>query len=329
MAQPAPSPAKGPAEPHGFDAVVTAAKALADGVRARVLRVLKEDSYGVMELARILEIAQPALSHHLKVLHQAGLVTRRREGNTIFYRRAPAPAPLHIALLASVDGVSLPEGQLARIEAVHRDRGYRSEAFFAEHAGDFASNQARISEARVYAGSVLDIVDRHRFRTGAGRALEIGPGEGELLAPLARRFAYVVGVDSSAQMLARCAERIGAMDAVMDNVELRHGDFAAPRGERFDLVVAGMVVHHLPSPQRFFRQAQRMLEPRGLLVVAELCRHDHEWARSACGDVWLGFEPGELAEWADNAGLQTGEAQFLAQKNGFRIQIQTFQNNQP
>src|SRR6056297_1533304 len=99
--------------PPGFGAVVTAAKALADPLRANVLRILKDDSYGVLELCRILDAAQPALSHHLKVLHQAGLVTRRREGNTIFYRRAPAPAPLHIALLASVDGVSLPEGQLA------------------------------------------------------------------------------------------------------------------------------------------------------------------------------------------------------------------------
>ncbi|MDZ7670448.1 MAG: metalloregulator ArsR/SmtB family transcription factor [Gammaproteobacteria bacterium] len=303
--------------------MVAAAKAVADGVRANVLRVLKDESYGVMELCRILDTPQPALSHHLKVLHQAGLVVRRREGNTLFYRRAPAPGAMHTALLAAIDQVAVPEAQMQRIDAVHQARSERSEDFFAAHADDFASNQARISEVSVYAGSVMDIIDRHRL--GNGTALEIGPGDGELLAPLAERFDEVVGIDSSRSMLERSAERAGGLD----NVRLRHRDFAdLPPRPRYQVVVAAMVVHHVPSPQRFFRQAQRLLRRGGALVVVELCRHDQEWARDACGDLWLGFEPGELAEWAENAGFTAGESQFLAQKNGFRIQIHTYQNNQ-
>lgn len=306
-----------------FAPIVAAAKAVADGVRANVLRVLKDESYGVMELCRILDTPQPALSHHLKVLHQAGLVVRRREGNTLFYRRAPAPGAMHTALLAAIDQVAVPEAQMQRIDAVHQARSERSEDFFAAHADDFASNQARISEVSVYAGSVMDIIDRHRL--GNGTALEIGPGDGELLAPLAERFDEVVGIDSSRSMLERSTERAGGLD----NVRLRHRDFAdLPPRPRYQVVVAAMVVHHVPSPQRFFRQAQRLLRRGGALVVVELCRHDQEWARDACGDLWLGFEPGELAEWAENAGFTAGESQFLAQKNGFRIQIHTYQNNQ-
>ena len=92
--------------------------------------------------------------------------------------------------------------------------------------------------------------------------------------------------------------------------------------------MAAMVVHHQASPQQFFRHAARLLEPRGVLMVVELCRHDHEWAKTACGDIWLGFEPEELEAWATNAGLAAGETQYLAQKNGFRIQIHTFSNAQ-
>lgn len=306
-----------------FAPIVAAAKAVADGVRANVLRVLKDESYGVLELCRILDTPQPALSHHLKVLHQAGLLVRRREGNTLFYRRAPAPGAMHTALLTAIDQVAVPDVQMRRIDAVHQARSERSEAFFAAHANDFASNQARISEVSVYAGSVMDIIDRHSL--GNGTALEIGPGDGELLAPLAERFDEVVGIDSSRSMLERCAERAGGLD----NVRLRHRDFAdLPPRPRYQVVVAAMVVHHVPSPQRFFRHARRLLRRGGALVVVELCRHDQEWARDACGDLWLGFEPGELAEWAENAGFAAGESQFLAQKNGFRIQIHTYQNNQ-
>ena len=299
--------------------VVGLAKAAADPLRAAVLRVLKEESYGVLELCRILEIAQPALSHHLKVLHGAGMVARRREGNTIFYRRAPAGSHLHAALLDAVDGIPVPAAQAEQIEAVHAERSRRSEAFFTEHAEEFASQQARICESRVYAQSVLDLVAR--LDLGEGVALEIGPGDGELLGRLATRFHEVVGIDSARSMLDRCAENL----AGHHNVRLMHRDFAdLPARPRFQLVLAAMVAHHQPSPQRFFRQAASMLRRDGVLAVVELCRHDHEWARTACGDVWLGFEPAELAEWAGNVGLKPGESQFLAQRNGFRIQIHTY-----
>jgi DNA-binding transcriptional ArsR family regulator/cyclopropane fatty-acyl-phospholipid synthase-like methyltransferase len=311
---------------HGFAPVVAVARAVGDGLRANVLRLLKDESYGVLELCRLLDIAQPGLSHHLKILHRAGLVTRRREGNTIFYRRAPAPPPLHDALhralLEAIDAVDLPAAQRARIDAVHQDRSRRSEAFFAEHADQFGTNQARISEASVYVPSVLEIVER--FRLGSGTALEIGPGEGELLRPLAERFDHVVAIDSARGMLEHSAGRV----ADLPNVRLLHQDVATlPEHPDYQLVVAAMVVHHLPSPQRFFRQAQRLLQRGGLLVIVELCRHQHEWAHTACGDLWLGFEAAELAQWAANAGFGTGETQFLAQKNGFRIQLHTYCND--
>lgn len=302
-----------------LDDVVAVAKAVADVQRAGVLRALKEDSFGVLELCRILGTAQPALSHHLKVLHQAGLVVRRREGNTIFYRRAPAAGELQAALLAAIDRAPLPEAHACGIEAVHRERSRRSEAFFIEHAADFAAQQARICEHSVYAASVLELIDR--LRLGRGTALEIGPGDGELLAALAARFDTVVGIDSAPGMLQRAAARV----ANRPNVRLEHRDFNdLPARPRYQLVLAAMVVHHQPSPPRFFRHAAERLEPDGVLIVVELCRHHQEWARSACGDLWLGFEAAELAEWAGRAGLTAGESQFLAQKNGFRIQIHTY-----
>jgi 2-polyprenyl-3-methyl-5-hydroxy-6-metoxy-1,4-benzoquinol methylase len=309
---------------QSFEHVAAAAKALADSLRANVMRLLKDESYGVLELCRVLEVPQPALSHHLKVLHQARLVARRREGNTVFYRRAPALSPLHKALLEAVDAIALPAVQRLRVDAVHQARSRRCLTFFSEHADRFGTHQARICEAAVYVPSVIEVVDR--LGLGSGRALEIGPGEGELLRPLAERFQAVVAIDSSRGMLDQSARRL----ADLGNIRYVHRDVATLPGQaQFQLVAAAMVVHHLASPQSFFRQAQRLLQPGGLLVVVELCRHDHEWAHDACGDLWLGFEATELAQWAANAGFGAGETQFLAQKNGFRIQIHTYSNDSP
>lgn len=310
-----------PAPGGDFGSLVGVTKAVADEYRAGVLRALKDESFGVLELCRVLDTAQPALSHHLKVLFQAGLVAKRREGNAVFYRRAPVRSALHGALLEAIDCIPMGRAEQRRLDAVHADRRRTSEAFFAEHAEAFAANQARICEAAVYAGSVVEAVDR--LGLGSGSALEVGPGDGELLSQLAGRFQQVVGVDSSAEMLERCAARAGAHG----NVRLLHSDLAdLPPQPRHQLAVAAMVLHHQPSPQRFFHRARTLLSDDGVLVVAELCRHDHEWARSACGDLWLGFEPDELSEWAANAGFEAGESEYLAQKNGFRVQIHSYHN---
>ena len=88
-------------------------KASADSLRLQVLRVLREDSFGVSELCSIFDIRQPALSHHLKVLANAGLVATRREGNSIFYRRSElgqrpeleAPEIIDIGHVGEVDQI--------------------------------------------------------------------------------------------------------------------------------------------------------------------------------------------------------------------------------
>ena len=58
-------------------ALAALCKASSDPLRLQVLRVLREDSFGVSELCSIFDIRQPALSHHLKVLASAALVATR------------------------------------------------------------------------------------------------------------------------------------------------------------------------------------------------------------------------------------------------------------
>ena len=74
-------------EGSDIDQLTVLYKALADQLRLQILRLLRNESFGVLELCRILEIKQSALSHHLKILSPADVVTPRREGNSIFYRR--------------------------------------------------------------------------------------------------------------------------------------------------------------------------------------------------------------------------------------------------
>lgn len=301
--------------------LVALAKALGDRLRADILRVLHQDSYAVGELCDVFDVPQPALSHHLKILLTAGLVARRREGNSLFYRRA-TPSPAATAFFIELDRVPVDHFLAERIHRIHSDRNARSARFFEQQAEQIRAHQAEICEADTYQDAVLELIDE-RIAQGleVRQVLEVGPGANTLLRALAERFDKACGIDNSESMLATARAALPAGSSV----ELRHQDFMAltPR-RRFNALVAAMVIHHQASPATFFKQAAGLLKPGGCLVVAELCPHDQQWAQSACGDLWLGFEPDQITSWAEQAGLTPTDAQYLAQKNGFRVQVHRF-----
>jgi ArsR family transcriptional regulator len=67
-----------------------------------------------------------------------------------------------------------------------------------------------------------------------------------------------------------------------------------------------------------------MLQPGGSFLVTDLCRHDQTWAIERCGDMWLGFEPIELAGFSAHAGLVEGDSAYFALRNGFQVQVRRF-----
>lgn len=317
-----------PAIRHEYsDELAALCKAGGDPLRLNVLRALASDSFGVLELAQIFAIGQSGMSHHLKVLAQAGLVATRREGNAIFYRRAlPATGALggrlHAALLDEVDDLDLPADAEARMALVQRQRAATSEHFFSRMEEKFRAQQDLIAGLAQYRDSVLALLDKLSFDTQAS-ALEIGPGDGAFLPDLASRFAQVTALDNSAEML-ELARQLCQREN-LDNVQLRLADALGDTSVQAHCVVLNMVLHHFPEPAQALKQLATRVKPGGSLLVTELCSHNQSWARDACGDLWLGFEQEDLAFWAAAAGLVPGESLYVGLRNGFQIQVRHFQ----
>ena len=61
-------------------------KALADGTRVKIIKMLQVREMCVCELRAVLNLAQPSVSKHLKILEEAGLVERRKDGPWVNYR---------------------------------------------------------------------------------------------------------------------------------------------------------------------------------------------------------------------------------------------------
>lgn len=308
------------------DALAALCKASGDALRLNILRALANDSFGVLELAQIFATGQSGISHHLKVLAQAGLVATRREGNAIFYRRALAQGEqlgsrLHAALLEEVDQLSLPAEVQGRITEVHSQRAAASQEFFARSAASFQAQQDLIAGLPQYRDSVLALLDSLGFAREAS-AVEIGPGDGGFLPELARRFQQVLALDNSAAMLELARQR--CTEEGLDNVQLQLADALQDDYPAADCLVLNMVLHHFAAPAEALKQLALRLKPGGSLLITELCSHNQSWAREACGDLWLGFEQDDLARWAVAAGLNTCESLYVGLRNGFQIQVRHF-----
>jgi len=290
-------------------------KAAGDPLRLEILRLLSQDSYSVLELCRLFDLRQPALSHHLKVLTQADLVTRRREGNNLFYRRSGDGLQ---SLFAGLDRLPLRPELAEAVEQVARERAEASRRFFADYGNRFREQRELIAGYEVYGPQVAQLL-----KPGAA-SLEVGPGEGEFLEELANRFEQVTALDLSGTMLERARQFAG--ERQLQNIEFVCGDTreAAARPQSADSIVVNMVLHHTPEPAQILHDLQAALKPGGQLLVAELQDHRQDWAREACGDLWLGFAPEQLTGWAEDAGLRNGRSVYSALRNGFQIQIREF-----
>ena len=94
-----------PLDAASADRVAPVLKALADPVRLRLVSLIASHAQGeacVCDLNDAFELSQPTISHHLKVLHDVGLLERSKRGVWVYYRVAPGALADLAALLGGV-----------------------------------------------------------------------------------------------------------------------------------------------------------------------------------------------------------------------------------
>ncbi len=321
-----PAVAEQPSNPD-ISAITALCKAAGDPLRMQILKVLQQNAYGVLELCQIFDIRQSAMSHHLKILANAGLVATRREGTTIFYRRNPRNKNVDLQalqqkLFSTVDDSSLDAALEEHLKQINNERASASVEFFNRNVARFEENQDLIASWADYGDSVENFLDSSV--AASGTAIEVGPGYGQFLGKLSSRFDQVIALDNAREMLDQCKSR--ATQQGLNNIQFILGDtcIAQTQGLKADCLSLNMVLHHNPTPADIIADCASLLNKDGVLLVTDLCAHDQEWVRDTCGDLWLGFEPEELTRWAKRAGLAEGNSLYLTQRNGFRIQLRQF-----
>ncbi|MBY0582891.1 MAG: metalloregulator ArsR/SmtB family transcription factor [Sphingomonas sp.] len=286
-------------------------RALADATRLRIMALLQSMELSVGELAQVLGQSQPRVSRHVKILCDAGLAERRKEGSWVFVALGePVRVDPVLAALDAWRGVEADHwavADAARLAAVRADRASAANAWFEANAGQWdAIRSLHIAESEVEAAMVRVLGD-----APIGHLIDIGTGTGRMLELFGASATQALGIDRSSEMLrlarAKLAER------GLTNTELRQADlYALPMTDAgADLAILHHVLHFAQQPGAAILEAARVLAPGGRLLIADFAPHEREELRLRDAHARLGFSDDQIAAWFAAAGLASARTETL------------------
>ncbi|HEX5318257.1 MAG TPA: metalloregulator ArsR/SmtB family transcription factor [Stellaceae bacterium] len=293
-----------------MEALLAALRAVAEPTRLRLVILCARGELTVSELAQILGQSQPRVSRHLKLLCEAGLVDRFREGSWVFYRASAGQAASALArhlVAACGESDATIALDLQRLAAIKRQRAEQAAAYFRDNAEQWDKIRSLYVDEREVEAALAEIV-----RAAAPRdLLDVGTGTGRMLEVLAPAVGHALGIDLSREMLA--VARVNLERAGLENGIVRRGDMyqlPLPDGS-FDAAVIHQVLHYADRPAAVLFEAARVLRPGGVLVLVDFAPHTLEFLRDEHAHRRLGFSNVEVDEWCVDAGLVPAPARHL------------------
>ena len=287
-------------------------RALADPTRLRIVHLLRTMELSVGELAQVLAQSQPRVSRHVKILRDAGVADRRKEGSWVFI--APGDKATTAALFSAIDSWIVTLGDdhwriadAARLAAVRADRAAAAERYFASHADHWDSLRSlHVPEADVEAAM------RRLLGDGKlGTLVDIGTGTGRIVELFAQQADTAIGIDRSPEMLRVARGKLTS--AGLDGWELRQGDIMAlpldPGG--VDTLVLHQVLHYLPAPETAIAELARVVRPGGRVLIVDFAPHAHEELRTQDAHARLGFSDDQIVQWFGAAGMTLVQTEEL------------------
>jgi ArsR family transcriptional regulator len=294
----------------GLETLLAGLRAAAEPTRLRLLALCAHSELTVSELTQILGQSQPRVSRHLKLLCEASLLERFREGTHAFYTLAKDGECARLAELL-VDLMPVDDRTLVldleRLQSIKEARAAAAAKYFGENAARWDKIRSLyIDEAQVER-ALLDLLPQEGIRD----FVDVGTGTGRILELVAPRVERAVGIDLSREMLA--VARANLEKAGVRNGVIRQGDmYQLPwPAASFDAAAIHQVLHFADDPAAAIAEVGRVLRPGGLLVIVDFAPHELEYLRTEHAHRRLGFRDAEVRQWCRAAGLEPESATEL------------------
>lgn len=280
-------------------------RALADPTRLRIVFLILRLELSVGELVQILGQSQPRVSRHVRILDEAKILERRKEGSWVFLRPGPVLGDGRLTSFfeeADIAQARSFQRDLQRLEEVREARTLMAAEYFAAHAAEWDS----LRLLHVAESEVEEAVKGLINTVPLGKMLDVGTGTGRMIELFADSAHSFVAVDNSTEMLRLARAKLARMDEdVAGKVDIMLGDFnALPLADdSFDTVIFHQVLHYAQHPEGVIAEAARVLAPQGRLLIVDFAAHNHEELRTVHAHARLGFADELITKAFDMAGI--------------------------
>ncbi|NBC37610.1 metalloregulator ArsR/SmtB family transcription factor [Novosphingobium sp. FSY-8] len=298
-------------------------RALADPTRLRIMRLLSHMELAVGELAQVLGQSQPRVSRHVKILCDAALAERRKEGSWVFLKASIAPGQPPQLGAATATLLSAAEAEdtafaaqcaedRRHLAAIRNARETVAADYFARHAAQWDQIRSLLSPDEPVEAALARALGAQDDGRPLGRLLDVGTGTGRMAELFAPSAAHVTALDNSPEMLRIARARLQHLPN--GSVDLVQGDFTSlPLGDTgYDTVLFHQVLHYAQAPELALAEAARVCAPGGLIAVVDLAAHEHEELRSAHAHARLGFTDEQMRRLFTSAGFSADPAIAIA-----------------
>jgi ubiquinone/menaquinone biosynthesis C-methylase UbiE len=302
-------------DPLAFETMHDALRAVAEGTRLRILALLAEAELTVSDLTEILRQSQPRISRHLKLLSEANLIERHREGAWAFFRLAETGDSAGVArmLVARLDPADpVVSRDRERLAAVREARAVAAQTYFREHAAEWDRIRKLHAADEAVEQAIVKALGDKPFRS----LLDLGTGTGRMLELFGPQIDRGLGIDLSLDMLLLARARLERTG--LRHCSVRQGDIydlSLPR-DSFDVIIIHQVLHYLDDGARAIREAARVLAPSGRLLIVDFAPHELEFLREEHAHRRLGFAPDTMSQWLAAAGLDVTMQKSIAPERG-------------
>ncbi|AEQ52022.1 ArsR/SmtB family transcription factor [Pelagibacterium halotolerans] len=282
--------------------IVLLLKAAGEVTRLRLLALLVQGELSVKDFTEILGQSQPRISRHLKLLADAGLVTRHAEGAWAYYRlnRDRTSGPLADWLMEHLDTDAAElRRDIEKLSALRVAQQDRAAAYFAT----IAQSWDRLRSLHVADSALEAAIVEAAGQGQVNMFLDLGTGTGRMLELLEGKYAEGIGLDSSREMLSVARAKLDAEG--IENAQVRLGNITELDDYRrtADLVMLHQVLHYFDDPSIAIGHAAACLKPEGRMLVVDFAPHDLEFLRTEQAHRRLGMSEEQMALWARAAGL--------------------------
>ena len=273
-------------------------RAAAEPTRLRIIALCGHAELSVGDFVAILGQSQPRVSRHLKLLVDAGLLIRNKEGSRAYYRLLESDKNAQLSqvlndLMDESDPMLVLD--LSRLGIIRSERARFADNYFDEFAGE----QSRLSQISADEELISQLLLQYVQQENIGELLDVGTGNGRMLLLLGSKIEKAIGIDNSREMLA--IARTNLEQADLKNCQVRIGDmYRLPFAEnRFGLITINSLLRYAEKPKDVLTEATRVLKPGGILFIVDFSDHGLTELRDEYGHRWLGFSKDEMLDMLD------------------------------